>query len=125
MASVDGEAELANCLYRVSSITGNLVVEILLDWPCLSLETRVDVGLEFGGNTIVIGRLLLLLRISASIISAWNMNRVGNQRMPPVRDDVRPNVKVSGTLRQGTVRCTISNGAMRCLAATGPIRPTS
>jgi len=92
VASVDGEAELANCLYRVSSITGNLVVEILLDWPCLSLETRVDVSLEFGGNTIVSGRLLLLSRISTAITSAWNMNRVGNQRMPPVLDDVRPNL---------------------------------
>jgi hypothetical protein len=34
-----------------------------------------------------------------------------------------PNVEVTGTLRQGTARCTISNGAVRPLAATCPSRP--
>ena len=36
---------------------------------------------------------------------------------------VRSNVKVTGTLRQGAARCTISNGAVRPLAATCPSRP--
>ena len=36
----------------------------------------------------------------------------------------RYNVKVTGTLRQGAARCTISNGTVRLLAATCPSRPT-
>jgi hypothetical protein len=39
-------------------------------------------------------------------------------------DTMRPNVEVTGTLRQGAARCTISNGAVRPLAATCPSRPT-
>jgi len=37
---------------------------------------------------------------------------------------VPSNVKVTGTLRQGTARCTIYNGAVRSLAAMCPRRPT-
>ncbi|NNU42167.1 hypothetical protein [Ramlibacter montanisoli] len=44
-----------------------------------------------------------------------NLARVGH---------VRCSVKVTGTLRQGAARCTISNGTVRPLAATCPSRPT-
>ena len=40
------------------------------------------------------------------------------------RNDCRRyNVKVTGTLRQGAARCTISSGTVRPLAATCPSRP--